>query len=113
GLIFTPLWAMAIGRFGFATAALFMGMAALAVLWPVSARYLRAEPGVAGGAFLARKRLLPFPLACPFAHPAYLKFRRHQLSRTTECTGRSVRNRLNGLRRGTAPIEASSENSQT
>ena len=50
GLIFTPLWAMAIGRFGFATAALFMGMAALAVLWPVSARYLRAEPGVAAGA---------------------------------------------------------------
>src|SRR5262249_61512932 len=50
GLIFTPLWAMAIGRFGFATAALFMGMAALAVLWPGSARYLRAEPGVAAGA---------------------------------------------------------------
>src|ERR1700730_3604842 len=52
-------------------------------------------------------------LACPSAQRAYLKLRRHELSRTTECTGRSVRNRLNGLKRGTAPIEASSENSQT
>jgi predicted MFS family arabinose efflux permease len=49
GLIFTPLWAVAIGRFGFATTAVFMGIAALAVLWPVSTRYLRAGPGVAAG----------------------------------------------------------------
>jgi predicted MFS family arabinose efflux permease len=47
GLIFTPLWAVAIGRFGFATTAVFVGIAALAVLCPVSTRYLRAGPGVA------------------------------------------------------------------
>jgi MFS family permease len=49
GLIFTPLWAVAIGSFGFAMAALFMGIAALAVLWPVSARYVRAAPAVVAG----------------------------------------------------------------
>jgi len=50
GLIFTPLWAVAIGRFGFATTAVFMGITVLAVLWPVSTRYLRVGPGVAVGA---------------------------------------------------------------
>jgi hypothetical protein len=50
GLIFTPLWAVAIGQFGFATTAVFMGIAVLAVLWPVSTRYLRVGPGVAAGA---------------------------------------------------------------
>ena len=50
GLIFTPLWAVAIGRFRFATTAVFMGIAVLAVLWPVSTRYLGVGPGVAAGA---------------------------------------------------------------
>jgi MFS family permease len=50
GLIFTPLWAVAIGRFGFATTAVLMGIAVLAVLWPVSTRYLRVGPAVAAAA---------------------------------------------------------------
>ena len=50
GLIFTPLWAVAIGRLGFATTAFFMGVATLVVLWPVSARYMRAAPGAVAGA---------------------------------------------------------------
>jgi predicted MFS family arabinose efflux permease len=48
GLIFTPLWAMAIGRFGFATTADLMGLGALAVLWPISLRYLHRGPGATG-----------------------------------------------------------------
>jgi len=55
GLIFTPLWAVAIGRFGFATTTVFVGIAALAILWPVSAHYLRAEPGVVAGATPSRR----------------------------------------------------------
>jgi predicted MFS family arabinose efflux permease len=47
GLIFTPLWAMAIGSLGFATTADLMGLGALAVLWPVSLRYLHRGPGTA------------------------------------------------------------------
>jgi hypothetical protein len=50
GLIFTPLWAVAIGRFGFAATSVLMGMAALAVLCPVSVRYLQAEPDAVGAA---------------------------------------------------------------
>ena len=35
GLMFTPLWAVAIGRFGFAPTAFFVGIAMLAIMWPV------------------------------------------------------------------------------
>lgn len=44
GLVFTPLWVGLIARLGFAAAALLMAIAAVAILWPVSARYLRPQP---------------------------------------------------------------------
>jgi predicted MFS family arabinose efflux permease len=44
GLIFTPLWAVAIGKFGFGNAAVLMGVATMVVLLPVSVRYLRPPP---------------------------------------------------------------------
>ena len=44
GLIFTPLWAVAIGKFGFGNAAVLMGVATMVVLLPVSVRYLRPSP---------------------------------------------------------------------
>jgi predicted MFS family arabinose efflux permease len=53
GLIFTQLWAVAIGRFGFGTTTILMGVAAIFVLWPLSARYLQAKPSAAAGVTLS------------------------------------------------------------
>ncbi len=44
GLVFTPLWVGLIGRVGFATAAAIVAVATLAILLPVSTRYLRPRP---------------------------------------------------------------------
>jgi MFS family permease len=41
GLIFTPLWAVAIGELGFGNTSVLMGVATMVVLLPVSVRYLR------------------------------------------------------------------------
>ena len=44
GLIFTPLWAVLIGSLGFGTAAALIGVMTVAVLWPISTRYLQPRP---------------------------------------------------------------------
>ena len=44
GLIFTPLWAVAIGKLGFGKTAVLVGVATMVVLLPVSVRYLRPPP---------------------------------------------------------------------
>jgi predicted MFS family arabinose efflux permease len=44
GLIFTPLWAVAIGKLGFGDTAIVMGVATIVVLWPLSVRYLQQQP---------------------------------------------------------------------
>ena len=44
GLIFTPLWAVAIGELGFGNTAVLMGVATMVVLLPVSVRYLQPRP---------------------------------------------------------------------
>jgi MFS family permease len=44
GLIFTPLWVIAISRLGFAAAASMLGGLAVLMLWPLSGRYLRSPP---------------------------------------------------------------------
>jgi predicted MFS family arabinose efflux permease len=49
GLVFTPLWLALIARLGFATAAV-VAVATVAVLLPVSARYLRPRPASDDGA---------------------------------------------------------------
>jgi MFS family permease len=44
GLVFTPLWVALIGEFGFAAAALVVGIAMGIVLMPLSERFLRPQP---------------------------------------------------------------------
>jgi predicted MFS family arabinose efflux permease len=44
GLVCTPLWVALIERLGFAAAGMLMAIATVAILWPVSARYLRPQP---------------------------------------------------------------------
>jgi MFS family permease len=44
GLLFTPLWVALIDRLGFAVAAVLVGGVAVAILWPVSIRYLGPPP---------------------------------------------------------------------
>ena len=53
GLIFTPLWAVAIDRLGFSHAAFVIGVAALLVLWPLAARYFQPPPTPAAAAAAA------------------------------------------------------------
>lgn len=50
GLVFTPLWVTLIARLGFATAAAIVAVATIAILLPVSARYLRPRPSRNDGA---------------------------------------------------------------
>ncbi len=50
GMIFTPLWVLLIGGFGFVAAAALIGIAITATLWPVAARYLQPRPGEAAAA---------------------------------------------------------------
>jgi predicted MFS family arabinose efflux permease len=47
GLLFTPLWVALIDRLGFAVAAVLVGGVAVAILWPVSIRYLGPPPSAA------------------------------------------------------------------
>lgn len=60
GLIFTPLWAVSIGRLGFGSASALIGVVGMAVLWPLTAHYLRASPPAAVPAAMpgTRARLL-------------------------------------------------------
>jgi MFS family permease len=44
GLAFTPLWAVLIAQFGFPTAAAILATVMVAVLWPVTVRFLRPAP---------------------------------------------------------------------
>jgi MFS family permease len=44
GLVFTPLWVVLIGEFGFVSAAILVGIAIAIVLLPVSERFLRPQP---------------------------------------------------------------------
>ncbi|MBR0680517.1 MFS transporter [Roseomonas eburnea] len=48
GILVIPLWAALIGWLGFATAALTIGLAGIAVLWPVAGRYFRPDPARLG-----------------------------------------------------------------
>jgi hypothetical protein len=48
GIVFVPLWAALIGALGFAPAALLVGGAGLALLWPVAGRYLGRRPADLG-----------------------------------------------------------------
>ena len=57
GLVFTPLWVALIGAFGFATAAIMVGIAMGIVLLPVSERLLRPQP--AGGTAAPARTALP------------------------------------------------------
>ncbi len=50
GLVFTPRWVALIERLGFATAAGLIAIATVAILWPVSTRYLRPQPNRHGAA---------------------------------------------------------------
>ncbi len=45
GLVFTPLWVALIGQLGFRTAAAMIAVAAVAILWPVSAARSAADSG--------------------------------------------------------------------
>src|SRR5207248_6567161 len=57
GLVFTPVWVALIGAFGFATAAIMVGIAMGIVLLPVSERILRPQP--AGGTAAPARTALP------------------------------------------------------
>ena len=48
GVLFSPLWVAAIGRFGFHATALAIATTVLAVLWVLSGRYFRQTPATMG-----------------------------------------------------------------
>jgi MFS family permease len=58
-ILFTPLWVMLIAAIGFLPAAIVIGCATIAILWPLASRYLRPTPegmGLAPGGDPARTR---------------------------------------------------------
>lgn len=44
GVVFTPVWALLIGAYGFAQASLVVAAAAVLVTWPLAGRYFRPTP---------------------------------------------------------------------
>jgi MFS family permease len=55
GLVLTPLWVFLIAQFGFPPAAAVIGAAMAAVLWPVSAKFLRVPPTARGAAAVSQQ----------------------------------------------------------
>jgi predicted MFS family arabinose efflux permease len=59
GLVFTPLWVALIALLGFPVAAAIIGVAMMAVLWPVTAKFLRPRPDNLESASAERKAARP------------------------------------------------------